>query len=54
MVCVERINDQTHRRFGVSRHEPFDKIEKAALKALPSVEYDGGEWKSGIRTVRRR
>jgi hypothetical protein len=23
-----------------------EKIEKAALKALPSVEYDGGEWKT--------
>ena len=46
MVCVERINDQTHRRFGVSRRERFEKIEKAALKALPSVEYDGGEWKA--------
>jgi hypothetical protein len=46
MVCVERINDQTHRRFGVSRRERFEKIEKAALKALPSVEYDGGEWKT--------
>src|ERR1700688_314485 len=41
-VCVERINDQTHRRFGVSRRERFEKIEKAALKALPSVAYDGG------------
>ncbi len=46
MLCVERINDQTHRRFGVSRRERFEKIEKAALKALPSVEYDGGEWKT--------
>jgi transposase len=46
LVCVERINDQTHRRFGVSRRERFEKIERAALKALPSVEYDGGEWKS--------
>jgi hypothetical protein len=46
MVCVERINEQTHRRFGVSRRERFEKIEKAALKALPSVEYDGGEWKT--------
>jgi transposase len=46
MVCVERINEQTHRRFGVSRRERFEKIEKAALKVLPSVEYDGGEWKS--------
>jgi hypothetical protein len=47
MVCIERINDQTHRRFGVSRRERFEKAERAALKALPSVEYDGGEWKTG-------
>ncbi len=45
MVCVERINDQTHRRFGVSRRERFEKVEKAALKPLPLAEYDGGEWK---------
>ena len=45
MVCVERINEQTHRRFGVSRRERFEKIERAALKALPSAQYDGGEWK---------
>ena len=45
MVCVERINDQRHRRFGVSRRERFEKIEKAALKPLPRAEYDGGEWK---------
>jgi hypothetical protein len=46
MVCVERINDQTHRRFGVSRRERFEKVEKAALKPLPSIEFDGGEWKN--------
>jgi hypothetical protein len=45
MVCVERINDQRHRRFGVSRRERFEAIEKAALKPLPTAEYDGGEWK---------
>jgi hypothetical protein len=45
-VCAERINDQTHRRFGVSRRERYEKIEKAALKALPSTEYDGAEWKT--------
>ena len=45
-ICAERINDQTHRRFGVSRRERFEKVERAALKALPSTEYDGGEWKN--------
>jgi hypothetical protein len=45
MVCVERINDQSHRRFRVSRRERFETIEKARLKALPATEFDGGEWK---------
>jgi hypothetical protein len=45
MICVERINDQSHRRFRVSRRERFETIEKAALKPLPTAEYDGGEWK---------
>jgi transposase len=34
MICVERINDQSHRRFRVSRRERFETIEKAKLKAL--------------------
>jgi hypothetical protein len=46
MVYVESINDQTHRRFGVSRRERFEKVERAALKPLPTVEFDGGEWKN--------
>jgi hypothetical protein len=33
-------------RFGVSRRERFEKVERPALKALPSTEYDGGEWKT--------
>jgi hypothetical protein len=45
MVCVERINDQPHRRFRVSRRERFETIEKAKLKLLPITEFDGGEWK---------
>jgi hypothetical protein len=45
MVCVERINDQSHRRFRVSRRERFETIEKAKLKPLPTAEFDGGEWK---------
>jgi hypothetical protein len=45
MVCVERINDQQHRRFRVSRRERFATIERAKLKPLPTAEFDGGEWK---------
>ena len=43
MVCVERINDQPHRRFRVSRRERFETIEKAKLKLLPITEFDGGD-----------
>ena len=43
--CVKRINDRRHTRFGVSRRERFEALERAALKPLPEVEFDGGEWK---------
>jgi hypothetical protein len=43
--CVERINARRHSRFGVSRRERFESVEKAALKPLPADEFDGGEWK---------
>jgi len=44
--CVERINGQRHRRFGLSRQERFEAVEKAALKPLPTDECDAGEWKT--------
>jgi hypothetical protein len=43
--CVERINTRRHSRFGVSRRERFETVEKAALKPLPIGDVDGGEWK---------
>jgi len=43
--CIERINDRRHTRFGVSRRERFESVEKAALKPLPIGEVDCGEWK---------
>jgi transposase len=43
--CVERINARPHSRFGVSRRERFETIEKSALKALPPTPFDVGEWK---------
>ena len=57
MVCVERINDRRHRRFGVSRRERFETIEKAALKPLPQRRVrrrgvEGGE--AASRLLRRR
>src|SRR5579862_2739164 len=42
--CIERINDRRHTRFGVSRRERFETLERGALKPLPLVD-DGGEWK---------
>src|SRR5256885_4709915 len=43
--CVERINDRRHTRFGISRRERFETVEKAALKPLPIGGVDCGEWK---------
>src|SRR6185503_9848004 len=43
--CIARINDRPHTRFGVSRRERFESLEKAALKPLPLHEVDCGEWK---------
>jgi transposase len=43
--CVERINARAHSRFGVSRRERFEALERAALKPLPLNEADAGEWK---------
>ena len=42
---VERINSRKHSRFGVSRRERFEALERAALKALPEHDFDAGEWK---------
>jgi transposase len=43
--CVERINTRRHTRFGVSRRERFEAMERAALKPLPVQDFDAGEWK---------
>ena len=43
--CVERINARRHTRFGVSRRERFETIEKAALKPLPIGDLEYGDWK---------
>jgi len=43
--CIDRINCRPHSRFGVSRRERFESVEKAALKPLPSVQFDVGEWR---------
>jgi hypothetical protein len=43
--CIERINNRRHTRFGISRRERFQTIEKAALKPLPIGDVDCAEWK---------
>ena len=43
--CVEQINERRHSRFGVSRRERFETLEKPALKPLPLTDLDSGEWK---------
>ena len=44
-LAVERINDHVMRRLGVSRKTLFMNIEKAALRPLPSTQYEYAEWK---------
>ena len=43
--CIEHINARRHTRFGVSRRERFESVERAALKPLPVQDVDVGEWK---------
>jgi hypothetical protein len=43
--CVERINNRRHTRFGVSRRERFETVEKSALKPLPHGDLELGDWK---------
>ena len=43
--CVERINNRRHSRFGVSRRERFETVEKPALKPLPHGDVEIGDWK---------
>lgn len=43
--CVEKINARPHSRFGVSRRERFESLEKATLKPLPEHDFDNAEWK---------
>jgi len=43
--CVARINERRHTRFGISRRERFETMEKVALKPLPMGEMEYAEWK---------
>ena len=44
--CVTRINDRRHTRFGISRRERFEQLERMALKPLPTTDYDDADWKN--------
>jgi transposase len=43
--CVQRINARRHTRFGISRRERFETIERAALKSLPIGDLEYADWK---------
>ncbi|MDE8347653.1 MAG: IS21 family transposase, partial [Acidocella sp.] len=41
---VDRINDYVMRRIGVSRRHLFETIERPALAAMPTADYEFAEW----------
>ncbi len=41
----ELLNARPHTRWGISRRERFEKVERASLKALPQNPYEIFEWK---------
>jgi transposase len=47
--CVEKINDRPLRHLGVSRRELFEKLDKPALKPLPSSAFEYAQWQIGVR-----
>jgi transposase len=42
---LEEINGRTMRRYGESRRELFERLERAALRPLPAERFVYGEWK---------
>jgi transposase len=43
--AMAAMNDRTMRKLGVSRRELFAKIERDALRPLPSADWEFAEWK---------
>jgi len=43
---LEDLNDRMMRRYGESRRQLFERIERAALKPLPATRFVFGEWKN--------
>ncbi len=44
-LAMETMKNRTMRKLGVSRREPFDKIEREALSPLPEAYWEYAEWK---------
>jgi transposase len=42
---LEELNGRTMRRYGESRRELFERLERAALRPLPTERFVYGEWK---------
>ena len=42
---MQRMNERTMRKLGVSRRELFEKIERAALTDLPAEDWEFAEWR---------
>src|SRR5271169_6864449 len=46
-LVMRRMNERPMRNLGVSRRELFEKIERAALIALPAEDWEFAEWRRG-------
>src|SRR5438067_8543566 len=42
---LEDLNTRVMRRYRVSRRDLFEKLERVALKPLPTTRFSYGEWK---------
>jgi hypothetical protein len=51
---LEELNNRTMRHVGKSRREPFEEIERAALKPSPVMPFEYAEWKSAKVPRNRR
>ena len=43
-LVMQRMNERTMRKLGLSRRELFEKIERAALNGLPAEDWEFAEW----------
>jgi hypothetical protein len=43
--CVTAINAKTMQRLGKGRNEPFQTLDRPALKPLPAERYQYAEWR---------